>query len=87
MNGYLVVISSSMDDVPVRLCESESFAREFAETVDTFEAVRAVRDQRCYFGDVPERVRIQRFVDGVSVTDEVVRELETEYEDEKGGAS
>lgn len=87
MNGYLVVISCSMDDVPVRLCESEPAAREFAANCDPYEVSSVVFEQRGYISGYPSCVRIQRFADGVSVSDEVVRDLDTEDDDTEGGAS
>lgn len=87
MNGYLVVISGTMDELPVRLCESESFAREFAATCDPLSEAEVVAEQRGIdiAGDLVG-IRLQKFVDGVPVSDEVVRDLEAEDEAE-GGAN
>ena len=84
MNGYLVVISCSMDDVPVRLFASRSFAHEFAAIVDADEAAEAAFEKRNYLGSDAIAVRIQQFADGVCVSDQIVRDLEDE---EEGGAS
>lgn len=80
-----MVISGTMDELPVRLCESESFAREFAATCNPKKEAAVVEDQRNIdvAGDLLA-IRIQRFVDGASISDEIVRDLE---DDEEGGAS
>lgn len=85
MNGYLVVISCSMDDLPVRLMESESFAREWAAKCNADAEAASVCRQRNYLGSEPTCIRIQRFVDGAPVSDEIVRDLEDEGTE--GGAS
>lgn len=83
-----MVISGTMDELPVRLCESESFAREFAATCDPEKEAKAVAEQRHIdvAGDLIN-IRLQKFVDGASVSDEIVRDLEAEDEDTEGGAS
>lgn len=87
MNGWLVVISTSMDDLPVCLTGSEDFARKFAMSCDPVAEVATVAEQRRIDinGDLI-CIRLQRFMDGSSVSDEVVRDLESE-DDTKGGAS
>ncbi|MDX1968058.1 MAG: hypothetical protein SFV23_12860 [Planctomycetaceae bacterium] len=85
MNGYLVVISGTMDELPVRLCESESFAREWATACDPEKEADVVAEQRGI--DIAGRlicIRLQKFVDGAPVSDEVVRDLEAEDEAEGG---
>lgn len=86
MNGFLVVISGTMDELPIRLCESEAFAREFAATCDPEKEANVVAEQR--FIDIAGdliNIRLQRFVDGASVSDEIVRDLEDEDDEAKGG--
>lgn len=83
MNGYLVVISGTFHDFAVRLCESESFAREFAASCDPQEQVTAVAQYRDDITSTsPFLVRVQKFVDGAAVSDEIIRDLCDE-----GGAS
>lgn len=84
MNGYLVVISCSMDDLPVRLMESESFAREWAMKCNPEDQVAMVYDMRnCDPAGYPTCIRIVRFIDGAPVSDQIVRDLDVEDDSEE----
>lgn len=85
--AFLVVISGSWDELPVRLLPTEAEAREWAAKCDPEVEAEKVGEQRGIdvAGDLL-CVRIQRFVHGSPVSDEVVRDLEAE-DDEEGGAS
>lgn len=83
---FLVVISCQMDDLPVCIRPSEASARDWAKRCDPDTEAARVGNQRGI--DVTDLVciRVAKFVNGVPVSDEIVRDLETE-DDEIGGAS
>lgn len=85
---FLVVISSTWDEYPVFLTTSEPSARSWAASCDAEKEASRIHEQRGRIasGDLL-CIRIQRFVDGVSVSDEVARDLEAEDDDTEGGAS
>ena len=87
MNGFLIVMSTTFDDFPIKLFGSESFALEWAGSCDVNKefATACAGNGLTSAGDVLN-LRIVKFVDGTAVSDDVVRDLEDEDDEEKGGA-
>ena len=84
---FLVVITTTYDDLPVRLLPTEAEAREWAAKCDSeAEADKVSKQRGIIAGGNLLFVRLQRFLNGVPVSDDIVRDLETE-DDEIGGAS
>lgn len=72
---WLVVISTGCDDFAVRLFDDEDEAKSWAAECDFEDEIEEAEDLRAIDAAYPVCVRIQRFVNGRSVTDEVVRDL------------
>lgn len=84
MNGFLVLLCHTMDDIPVRLCETEAEAMRVAEGLDwdkdpTPELLKAVDAPAC---STPVNIRCVEFRDGVPVRGWELRNCESEDEAE-----
>ena len=76
MDGYLVMLCHSMDDIPVALCES----KEEAEAIASERGWDLTEDERRIFGidcDSPAVIKIVQFVDGKPIASDHVRFGET----------
>ncbi len=63
MNGYLVIYSHGMDDLPIRLCRDLAEATEFADkvTIESDEHIQQLFGVECC---TPCGVQIVEFVNG-----------------------
>ena len=74
MNGFLVVLHHTMDDLPIRLCQDRTEAEKVANETEEMptDEIRKILSTDC---STPCNVSIIEFVDGRPVDDAVVREF------------
>jgi hypothetical protein len=79
MDGYLVLLSRSMDDLPVRLCATYDEAKACADQL-TWDVTRELFDALKRDASTPCVISIVRFMDGKPRSNQVVRNFLDESE-------